>query len=408
MSAGELLFNEGRLSDALEHQAQLLEKEVQQAPEEHLLNVDVEQWVVALVERWQVDAPELHPDQWSMDVHEADVDVSWDSSRDIRRRPAYVAGHLVVVHIPFTGDAGVFSLQPSTFTYNPPRATIRASEVLQTIEYPSDAPVNVRARTEGLIDDIDRYLIWSRSDIASFNATLEQRARAAIEARRARVLGNYERLAESGIPLRGKPDSRLTYIADEIVRRARASAPFPPRVAADGVRACTRRQCLRTHSRDHPSDGRKHGASPGTYERMGEEDRRQVLLTALNSHYRGKATAEAFNVAGKTDILVRHEERNLFIAECKFWSGRGGFETAIDQLFTYTAWRDTKLALIMFVRERDLTSIIEKARETLGYHPQLVEWRAGASETELRALMSWPGDERRHADLNVFFIHAPK
>ena len=30
-----------------------------------------------------------------------------------------------------------------------------------------------------------------------------------------------------------------------------------------------------------------------------------------------------------------------------------------------------------------------------------------ANETELRATMSWPGDEQRHADLNVFFIHTP-
>lgn len=148
--------------------------------------------------------------------------------------------------------------------------------------------------------------------------------------------------------------------------------------------------------------------SPNTYAGLGEEDRRQVIVAALNTHYRGQTTAEAFNVKGKTDILVRHPEgRNLFIGECKFWSGVKGFIETIDQLFGYATWRDTKLAAIIFVREKDLTAVVAKAREALESHHQFVAWKDAADETELRATMSWPGDQQRHADLNVFFIHTP-
>jgi hypothetical protein len=52
-------------------------------------------------------------------------------------------------------------------------------------------------------------------------------------------------------------------------------------------------------------------------------------------------TAEAFNIEGKTDILVRHEGSNLFIGECKVWSGAKGFGETVDQLFRYTGWRDS-------------------------------------------------------------------
>jgi hypothetical protein len=69
---------------------------------------------------------------------------------------------------------------------------------------------------------------------------------------------------------------------------------------------------------------------------MGEEDLRQVILTGLNGVYRGKATAEAFNQNGKTDILVRHDGNNLVIGECKFWSGQQNFADTIDQRFRYT------------------------------------------------------------------------
>lgn len=147
--------------------------------------------------------------------------------------------------------------------------------------------------------------------------------------------------------------------------------------------------------------------SPGTYQRMGEEDRRQTIVATLNTHYEGRAHPEAFNVKGKTDILIRHDGRNLFICECKFWDGAEGFMQTIDQLFRYTGWRDTKLTTVMFVREKGLTAILKKARAALEAHPQFVGWKDAASETELRATMHWPGDEERLADLNVFFVHTP-
>ena len=155
------------------------------------------------------------------------------------------------------------------------------------------------------------------------------------------------------------------------------------------------------------SIGRDMERSPKTYAGMGEEDRRQVLLVALNTHYRGQTTAEAVNVAGKTDLLLRHEGQSLFIGQCKFWTGARGFLDTVDQLFRYRAWRDSKLAIVMFVRERDLSGIVDKARDALQDDDQFVEWRQPATETELRCITRWPGDDRRHADLNIFFVHTP-
>lgn len=62
----------------------------------------------------------------------------------------------------------------------------------------------------------------------------------------------------------------------------------------------------------------------------------------------------------------------------------------------------------MFVLERDLTTIIERSRTALEAHPHFVGWRTADDEQELRATVSWKGDERRHADLCVFFIHTPE
>ena len=51
----------------------------------------------------------------------------------------------------------------------------------------------------------------------------------------------------------------------------------------------------------------------------------------------------AFNNLGHTDIIVREDNANLFIAECKIWHGQKQFTDAIDQLFGYVTWRDTEV-----------------------------------------------------------------
>jgi hypothetical protein len=60
---------------------------------------------------------------------------------------------------------------------------------------------------------------------------------------------------------------------------------------------------------------------------MSEENRRQTIVGTLNTHCQGRASAEAFNYQGKTNILIRYEDRNLFICECKFWTGPEGSPT---------------------------------------------------------------------------------
>jgi hypothetical protein len=406
------LFEQEDLNAALEGHARGLDEEIENTPEEHLLQADENEWVRALVARYAVQTPELRRRDWWMDTpEEIRVDVSGDWNRAILdpSRSVYVPGYRVTIHIPFSGEKDVFKFRPSTRTTTFQVASVGDGELVQTIEYTADGPRDVRAEAEGLLDHVEQYLEWARMDIEAFNAALEHRTRTAIQRRRERVRHNYKRLAETGIPMLRPEDAPRTYIADVIVRR-----PSPASPPTSPSQAIALEPTLGDATFEHileviraTAEGMER--SPKTYVGIGEEDRRQILVAALNSHYRGQITAEAFNAGGRTDILVRHPEgRNLFIGECKFWSGTKGFTDAINQLFGYTAWRDTKLAIIMFVREKDLSAVVEKARVALEHHPQLVERREAANETELRATVSWPGDVRRHADLNIFFIHTPE
>lgn len=105
--------------------------------------------------------------------------------------------------------------------------------------------------------------------------------------------------------------------------------------------------------------------SPSTFAELSEEEIRNFILILLNSHYEGRATGETFNAGGKTDILIRENDRNVFIAECKIWKGAKQFSEAIDQLLRYLTWRDTKTAIVIFNRNKNSLAVINAVLETL-------------------------------------------
>lgn len=408
MPSGMLLFSKGMLPQSLEAQRRSLVAEVEAAPEDHVLEADDTAWAAGLVERHSVEPTFLHTENITMDDPKpCQVDVSWDQTRLIRVRPALVPGHRTTVHIPFTGEKDVFHLVPSTHIMRNLHAGISDSELRLKIEYPDDSPANIQAVTKRFTEGVETNLGHARQDIERFNGDLERDALTAIQGRRARIERSRAHAAATGFPIRANRDPSKTYIADVITRRP---APVLPSTRA-GEPLELEPVLLAKAYDDILNDIRQMGRSmernPAAYASMGEEDRRHHLLDALNINYRGAGTAEAFNSNGRTDIRVLHEGRSLFIAECKIWHGASKFTETLDQLFGYQAWRDTKLAVIIFVGEQDLTTIMNRAREALRAHPQFVAWQEPQGETELRADVSHRGDDRRHGDLTVLFIHTP-
>ncbi|MHB8059647.1 MAG: hypothetical protein ACYDHO_02285 [Gaiellaceae bacterium] len=407
-----LLFRKGSLGSALEAQTQRMREAVESEPEESLKQADAGEWAAALYDHFAVRCPSLKTSEITRDPpQDIEIDVSSDPSRYFSAYSDYARrypGYRITIHIPFDGDENVFYLKPSTFTTTYPRGHIKGSDLLLTLEYAQDTKPNIDGEVQSFVGRVNQYLDWARTEIDSFNSSLEQRAMQAIEARRRRIEERDAHLATSGIPVR-RSGSTKTYIPDVLIRRP---APSLPRAKIDGEPPRLE-PVLREDVFEHILEViRRQMAqiekSPGAFALMGEEDRRHIILSMLNTHYKGLASAEAFNNKGHTDILIRHEDKNLFICECKFWSGQEGFTGTIDQLFGYAGWRDTKLAIVMFVREKALTALLKKARAALGRHPQFVSWKDSASETELRATIRWPGDNERLADLNVFFIHTPQ
>ncbi|PHN23306.1 hypothetical protein [Pseudomonas syringae] len=146
---------------------------------------------------------------------------------------------------------------------------------------------------------------------------------------------------------------------------------------------------------------------PSTYAEKGEEALRDHLLVTLDAVVGGGVTGETFNKRGKTDILVRNEGDTCFVGECKFWTGRSGFKDTIDQLLSYLSWRDTNTAVIFFVRNKEFSSVVDKANVAAQSHSNFIRKTSQPSETWGNFEFFHPDDMQRVIRIAIMLYHLP-
>ena len=147
--------------------------------------------------------------------------------------------------------------------------------------------------------------------------------------------------------------------------------------------------------------------SPVSFRSMDEETLRQHFLVQLNGQFEGNATGETFNMEGKTDILLRAGDRNVFIAECKFWKGPKAFGAAIDQLLGYSAWRDSKSAILVFNRGTDTTTVLTGIDNTVKSHGNFKRVLNWPHESGFRYILHNKEDVNREVTMTVLVFHVP-
>ncbi len=260
----------------------------------------------------------------------------------------------------------------------------------------------MQAETLGQLGKIEQVIAFAGSDVESHNDNLlPSEIMAALGRRRAEIARDNEQRSRITVPIRRAPQPEARPAAT--VQRRAARPRRTPQIPSAETRATLGAEyehiidVLRTY-------GRQMERSPKSFATT-EEGRRDAMLGALATHYKGQAFAEAFNRRGKTDILLREDDENLFVCECKVWEGAKAFSRAIDQLLGYATWHDTRLAIISFVEQKDLSRVIGAGHDALGGHEAFGAWRKSDHETELHCELRFPGDEAKRLQLAVLFVH---
>jgi hypothetical protein len=402
------MFTNGDLSDHLTAQDAKMVAEVAAATEQYILGVDTMQFAEHLAEKYRIANVDLDLDGVSAERREAQVPAEhFPRTFHVRRGQTY-AKPSFVYFVPITGNSGLLRYKP-----NP--AILWTHKVFEEdkclcVEFICfhDDTQRVKEAWAEFERPMATQLGHIQRQVEAHNRGIEQRASQLVESRRASVLKKYELESSLGIPIRKRRNTPRTFMVPSAKRRT----PIHPRpvVTEEGfapeptLDMNTYREVVRTIY----EFGKQLERTPSVYKGKSEEDLRDHLLLVMEPNFAGSTTGETFNRMGKTDILLRYEGSNVFVGECKWWSGQKGFSDGIDQLLSYLTWRDSKAALVIFVDRKEMSRVVETARRAVGEHRAFIGMDADGGETWLNFRLHLVEDRNRVAHVAVLLFHLPE
>lgn len=402
------LFRNADLSDVLAGQEQKMADEIGSLSEESVLNTSPEKICNYFVEKYRVEPLVIDESGIQVDYGDTQIDVSRrvEYAGFGRSEPIHVTGTRITFFVPFSGDPELFKYRPSTFILISLRGVVRANELVFVYDRTTQEALNIKSEFDRELQSVQQHLSWISDQVEQFNSTIRPKVSQQIGARREKLLQDRGIVEGLGFPLKRRSRVPATYASPEVKRRI---VPQLPPVSTTPYRP---EPTLAMDEYEHILSVISNMVmvmerSPSAFKTMGEEDLRQHFLVQLNGQYEGQATGETFNYEGKTDILVRAEGKNIFIAECKFWTGQAGLSEALDQLLAYISWRDTKTALLVFNRETTMSTVLQRIPQAVREHANYKTDLNYESESGFRYVFSHRDDPDRELTVTILAFDVP-
>lgn len=364
-----LFLNEnGSVSDYLRKLYGELEDEIDSFADEKIVNCDVDEWTEYLTEKYRVEPISFYVDYATRSIQKTQIKRNnpWGHFGDVYGEPQFymVDGCNIDYKVPFSGDDVLLKCTPSTyimtsfeiFGFQKPSntnygfITIRLSYTNQEMKgFGDNLEEKVNSDFRNQFSSFEKMSGYANDDIRSYNENLTSNVQQLLNKRREKADVFFSFSKALKIPLNLNSSSpNLTPIPLKKPHRANLNEPKPH----------AQEQQFYIDDSDFENIikiihlcGTALEESAKTFNQFNEEALRDYIKGMLSSHYENTVTGETFRRVGKTDIQIQREDKAAFIAECKVWHGIKLFSDAIEQLFCYATWKDTKLSLIIFNKE---------------------------------------------------------
>lgn len=402
------LFSKYDLSSVILNQDKKLAEEVRNLSQDQILRTVESELVEYFFSKYKINPIVLDLENITIDPTEIDIDVSQDPMRAVfdRSRPAYVRGNRIQYFIPYSGDKELFFCQPSTISSIIPFGEVKENEIIITIDTLEKDPVKIKDTTGRNISNIQQYVSWVNADISGFNSSLKGKIISYISNRKEKLEINASIVSSLGYPLRRRENTSQTYTVPPIKKKI---TPVFPQIKSKNIKpepvldSSNYDLILKTLNDMALTMER----SPKVFAKLKEEEIRDHFLMVLNSQFEGAATGETFNYEGKTDILIRVDNKNIFIAECKIWKGERVLLETIDQLLGYLSWRDTKTAILLFNKNKEFSKVVNQVPDIVKKHENFIKEIKYESETGFRFLLHHKDDKDREFVLTILLFNIP-
>lgn len=402
-------FSDGDTFATFENLRQTIANEIEALDNDYVLSSSVATLEAHFIDKGSVDPLVLHVDEQYI---ESQAPTKIEMGRDASRRifdgeVAHIQGTRLTIAIPFEGDASLWRIRASTRSMGGyPDIEIRGKELHLSLTFPDDTvnPGSLKRQVDGAIKTLADAVAYIAKDVQNHNTAIQNMVPQAIERKRNKALTATGAVAALGIPMK-RADAPPTFTVptkrrpSPVARPLVDTRPYEPEPTLDQdeyqyILSVMRSMALVIER------------NPASFSSLDEEAIRDHFLLQLNGHYEGQATGETFNASGKTDILIRSGDRNVFIAECKFWHGPKQFSKAIDQLLGYLTWRDSKTALIVFNRSRDSLAVKGKMHDAVLARPEYVKTLKTGADDRSYVLVK-PSDPGREIILTTQVYDVP-
>ena len=403
------IFAEGELSEFLRQVLEAVTGSISNEMDDYLLNVNEDDYVSYKVSEARIEPLEIHEDKIYASSSEQMIPAEYFPSRfNVYSGKSYKKD-VIRFHVPFSGNRDLLKLKPNTYITWTMDIEVSQDEFrFEIINFSDDSESIVREKDSAIRNIMQQYG-YLQSEVGEFNDALEQKIRQAFQSRKSRIIAKSGVLASLGVPIKKQVGVSETFAVPTPKRRKQVIIKRPE-VHDLGLKPDP------TLNDDIYIDilkmihdvGKEFERLPSLYSGKDEETLRDHFLMMLEPNFQGSATGETFNKSGKTDILLRHEGSNVFIAECKYWSGQKGFLATITQLLGYLTWRDSKAAVIMFVSNKDFSSVLETVKAVISEHPNYLSTKNENDETWLNFRFHINGDRNRAVKLAIMLYHLPK
>jgi hypothetical protein len=374
--------------------------------EDYILNVNETEYINYIFEENKLDFPILNFEDISMEHYKKDI------RGEMPLTDYYMGGaysRLVIRYmIPFTGNIVLLKYRPNPYQMNTVEVYTKDNCLCFEVINFEDDPTKIKGDFEGKIKFLKEGLKNSQKQVNEHNNNLKMVIEQSFKAKKARILKDREILASLDVPFKKREDLSGTYSIP--TPNFRKQITIEPEVTEEDYNPepTLNEQVYFEIIKTINDLGKVFERSPESYKDLKENDLRNIILSFLEAGFEGSATGETFNKYGKTDILLRYENLNAFIGECKFWKGKESYLNTISQLLKYLTWRDSKAAVIMFVNNKDISPVLENIKTVTPTHPNYLGFVDEKSESWFNYRFHINDDKNREVKLAVLLFHIPK
>lgn len=408
----ETLFHKFDSHSAIEHYKSKLILELTNLTEPELKGTSIAGWIEFFRQKFSLQTPIILHDQIYFEMEDVKVDASKFYNRYARdpynNDPVMVDGNTFTLTIPFEGNKDLFFCSGNRIYHRSIKAKIVGDNLILKYDYISEDSEKINSDSKNDIKYIEELLECMRSAFENYNSSIAGIVQQYLNERIEKFKKDEELKSKLAFPLKQRNMSNPTYVSPTVQKVIKVEKPkaiiehiTPEPIISDNDYNDILKIC---HNMTLVME-----KSPHAFKKMGEEDIRQHFLVQLNGQYEGGATGETFNFEGKTDILVKDNGRNIFIAECKFWKGSKTINETINQLLNYTTWRDSKTAIFLFNRNKNFSEVLNQIPGLVQSHPNFISKIKSEidQETEFRFMFKQKDDASKRITLTLLAFDIP-